>query len=186
MSDSDPEISLSHEAEIADVEPNMNDLIDDTTIDPKDIQALTLAISGIAEAIVRKVVTASLSSVVPPLVLQSVQAILPETLPPLVMDRLPGVAEEQLRTLTPELMDNSVAAQQPLLKEVVEEITRQSLPGMIGPMVEQLVKETIHTEVQKLLSTTGLEIVEKIAWEIVPSQAEIEVKKEIERLTADA
>jgi hypothetical protein len=29
-------------------------------------------------------------------------------------------------------------------------------------------------------------VLEKIAWEVVPSQAEIEIKKEIVRLSADA
>jgi hypothetical protein len=44
----------------------------------------------------------------------------------------------------------------------------------------------IQEQTQKMLETTGLAVIEKIAWEIVPSQAEIEVKREIERLTADA
>ena len=57
---------------------------------------------------------------------------------------------------------------------------------MLGPIIEQLTKDTLQPEIEKFLHSVGGAVLEKIAWEVVPSQAEIEIKKEIVRLSADA
>jgi hypothetical protein len=163
-----------------------NGRADNPTIDPKDITALTLAISGIAEGIVRKVIADKLESLVPPLMEQSVKNLFPKSIPSLVAAELPKLADEQLRALLPHLIESALASQQAMLKESMEETTRQALPGLMGPIIERLAKDSLEPEIQKYLKSSGAEVIEKIAWEIVPSQAEIEVKKEIERLSADA
>jgi hypothetical protein len=159
------EVRLSEDVLVASADTNGLSS-DSAAIDPKDMQALTVAISQIADSIVRKTVENSLSNLLPPLLEQSLRTMLPEYLPALL-----GAA---------------VADQKSLLKETAEEVTRQALPGLMGPIIERLAKDMIQEQAQKMLETTGLAVIEKIAWEIVPSQAEIEVKKEIERLTADA
>jgi hypothetical protein len=156
------------------------------TIDTKDITALALAISGIAEGIIRKIIDNRLESLLPPLMEQSVKNLFPECVPPIVAAELPKLADEQLRALLPRLVESALASQQAVLKESIEDATRQALPGLMGPLIERLTKETLESEIQKFLNTSGVDMIEKIAWEVVPSQAEIEVKKEIERLSADA
>ena len=156
------------------------------TIDTKDITALALAISGIVEGIIRKIIDNRLESLLPPLIEQSVKNLFPECVPPVVAAELPKLADEQLRALLPRLVESALASQQAVLKESIEDATRQALPGLMGPLIERLTKETLESEIQKFLNTSGVDMIEKIAWEVVPSQAEIEVKKEIERLSADA
>lgn len=183
---SDPghDASLSDSPDI--IVADTNGLSEDFTIDEKDIKALTLAISGITEGIVRKVVEAKLESLVQPLVEQSVKNLLAESLPQQVAAELPKLAEEQIAALLPGLVQTALAGQQALLKESIAEVARQDLPGLIDPIIERLAKDHLESEVQQLLKTSGPAMIEKIAWEVVPSQAEIEVKKEIDRLSADA
>ena len=154
--------------------------------DPKDVEALTLAISEMIEGIVRKVVEIRLASLLPPLIEQSVKNLLPDSVVSVVTAQLPRLVDEPIRALLPGLVESALASQHEALKESIEGATRDALPALIDPIVERLAADTLQSEVQKLLKTSGLEVIEKIAWEIVPSQAEIEVKKEIERLTADA
>ena len=178
------DVSLSESPDLT--ADDSNGLAETPTIDPKDITALTLAISGIAEGIVRKVVADKLESLVPPLMEQSVKNLFPKSVTSLVASELPKLADEQLRALLPRLIESALASQQALLKESIEDTTRQALPGVMGPIIERLAKDSLEPEIQKFLKTAGAEVIEKIAWEVVPSQAEIEVKKEIERLSADA
>jgi hypothetical protein len=169
------------------IQENIHEAFPDRNgIDDKDFKALTMALSGIAESIVRKVIQESLPSILPPLIEQAIKNTLPESLPGVVKELLPHVAEEGLQTMMPGLLEQAVAGQQTLIREKVEEVTREALPGLMGPIVERLSKDAIQSEVRRIMDTTGQEIIEKVAWEIIPSQAEIEVKKEIERLTADA
>ena len=183
-SHSGQDMSLSESPDL--ITEDSNGLAENPTIDPKDITALTLAISGIAEGIVRKVIADKLESLVSPLIEQSVKNLLPKSMPYLVAAELPNLADEQLRALLPRLIESALAGQQATLKESMEETTRQALPGLMGPIIERLAKESVEPEIQKFLKSSGAEMIEKIAWEVVPSQAEIEVKKEIARLSADA
>ena len=117
---------------------------------------------------------------------QSVKNLFPECVPPIVAAELPKLADEQLRALLPRLVESALASQQAILKESIEDATRQALTGLMGPIIERLTKDSLQSEIQKFLNASGADVIEKIAWEVVPSQAEIEVKKEIERLSADA
>jgi hypothetical protein len=183
-SHSGPDVTLSENPSI--IADDADGLSEHPTIDPKDITALTLAISSIAEGIIRKVIDNRLESLLPPLMEQSVKNLFPECVPPVVAAELPKLADEQLRTLLPRLVESALAGQQAVLKESIEDATRQALPGLAGPLIERLTKDSLESEIQKFLTTSGVDVIEKIAWEVVPSQAEIEVKKEIERLSADA
>lgn len=93
--------------------------------------------------------------------------------------------EQSLNATVPALVQNAVAEEQVLIKETVQETTRQTLPGMVGPILDRLAQEIIRDEVRKLMGEAAKEIIEKIAWEVIPLQAETEVKKEIERLTTE-
>ncbi len=146
-----------------------NGVPDDLSIDEKDIKALTLAISGIVEGIARKVIEDRLESLLPSLVEQSVKNLLPESVPQLVAAELPRL----------------VVDQEAMIKESVEKATHQALPELLEPIIERLVTNAVQPELQKFLSSSGARVIEKIAWEIVPAQAEIEVRKEIARLSAD-
>ena len=181
--DTSSDVSLPESSEI--IVADTHGLSEDLTIDPKDMKALTFAISGIVEGIVRKVIEVKLDSLLQPLIEQSVKNLLPESLP-LVTAELPKLAEEHLAALLPGLIESALAGQQATIKESVEEVTRQSLPGVLGPIIEQLTKDTLQPEIEKFLNSVGGAVLEKIAWEVVPSQAEIEIKKEIVRLSADA
>ena len=181
--DTSSDVSLPESSEI--IVADTHGLSEDLAIDPKDMKALTFAISGIVEGIVRKVIEVKLDSLLQPLVEQSVKNLLPESLP-LVTAELPKLAEEHLAALLPGLIEAALAGQQATIKESVEEVTRQSLPGMLGPVIERLTKDTLQPEIEKFLNSAGGAMLEKIAWEVVPSQAEIEIKKEIVRLSADA
>ncbi len=76
---------------------------------------------------------------------------------------------ETWKTL-PSLVEAAVAEEKVLMTETVQEMTRKALPDVLKPMVEQLAKE----------------IIEKVARDVVGAKAEAAVKKEIERLTAEA
>ncbi len=78
-------------------------------------------------------------------------------------------AEESLKKMVPGLVETAVSEEKVLIKETVQEVTRKALPDLLNPMLEQLAKE----------------IIEKVARDVVGAKAESEVKKEIERLTAE-
>jgi hypothetical protein len=175
MSDSTDDI-LSRSMRVED------DLSDDAAAE--NSKSLALAITNIVENIVRKELRDTLPARLEPLIEQSLKELLPEALPGLVASALPDLANEQLLAMTPPLVESAIAGQQEVIKETVEDVARHTLPGLIGPIMERLSKDILQQEVRKLLDTTGQEIVEKVAWEVVPVHAEIEVRREIERLTA--
>ena len=78
------------------------------------------------------------------------------------------MARKMVQDALPGLVEKAVAEEKVLIKETVQEVTRQALPGLLKPIVDQLAKE----------------IIDKVTREIVPDHAEAAVKKEIERLTA--
>jgi hypothetical protein len=160
------DISLSESHVLA---IDANGVPEDISIDEKDIKALTLAISSIVEGIARKVIEDRLENLLPPLVEQSVKTLLPESVSPLLAAELPRLLVDQ----------------KAMIKESVEQVTRQALPDLTEPVVERLAPGVLQSEIHKLLATTGTAVIEKIAWEIVPAQAEIEVRKEIARLSAE-
>ena len=182
--DTGPDVNPTESSEI--IVADSNGLSEDLAIDSKDMKALTLAVSGIVEGIVRKVTEVRLESVLQPLIEQSVKNLLSESFPSLVAAELPKLVQEHLTTLLPSLIEAALAGQQGTIKQSVEEVARQSLPSMLGPIIEQLTKDTLQPEIEKFLHSVGGAVLEKVAWEVVPSQAEIEIKKEIVRLSADA
>jgi hypothetical protein len=160
------DISLSESHVLTAIEANGPE---ELSIDEKDIKALTVAISGIVEGIARKVIEDRLENLLPPLVEQTVKNLLPESVSTLVAAELPRLMVDQ----------------KALIKESVEQATRQAMPDLIEPIIERLAPTVLQTEIHKHLATTGAAVIEKIAWEIVPAQAEIEVRKEIARLSSE-
>src|SRR5712692_268632 len=94
-----------------------------------------------------------------------VRTIARDTVPSLLTQQV----EEALKKMVPGLVETAVCEEKVLIKESVQEVTRKALPDVRKPRVEQLAAETI----------------EKVARDVVRSNAEPEVKKEIERLTAE-
>jgi hypothetical protein len=86
---------------------------------------------------------------------------------------LSKIAEDMARKMVqdalPGLVEKAVAEEKVLINETVQEMTRQALPDLLKPIVDQLAQD----------------IIDKVAREIVPDHAEAAVKKEIERLTAE-
>ena len=142
-----------------------------------DIQALTTAIVTVAENTLRKLVG--------------------DAVPPLIKPHI----EQSLKSMVPGLIENAVAEEKVLIKETAQELARQALPGLLAPIIERMAKDLlleevhkfvsgtakdiIHEEARKLVSETAKEIIEKVVWDVVPSQAEAEVKKELERLSVE-
>ena len=79
------------------------------------------------------------------------------------------MARKMVQDALPGLVEKAVAEEKVLISETVQEMTRQALPDLLKPIVDQLAQE----------------IIDKVAREIVPDHAEAAVKKEIERLTAE-
>ena len=79
------------------------------------------------------------------------------------------VARKMVQDALPGLVEKAIAAEKVLINETVQEMTRQALPDLLKPIVDQLAQD----------------IIDKVAREIVPDHAEAAVKKEIERLTAE-
>lgn len=80
------------------------------------------------------------------------------------------MARKMVQDALPGLVEKAVAAEKVLINETVQEMTRQALPDLLKPIVDQLAQD----------------IIGKVAREIVPDHAEAAVKKEIERLSAEA
>ena len=79
------------------------------------------------------------------------------------------MARKMVQDALPGLVEKAIAAEKVLINETVQEMTRQALPDLLKPIVDQLAQD----------------IIDKVAREIVPDHAEAAVKKEIERLTAE-
>ena len=79
------------------------------------------------------------------------------------------MARKMVQDALPGLVEKAIAAEKVLINETVQEATRQALPDLLKPLVDQLAQD----------------IIDKVAREIVPDHAEAAVKKEIERLTAE-
>ena len=79
------------------------------------------------------------------------------------------MARKMVQDALPGLVEKAIAAEKVLINETVQEVTRQALPDLLKPIVDQLAQD----------------IIDKVAREIVPDHAETAVKKEIERLTAE-
>ncbi len=87
---------------------------------------------------------------------------------------LSKLAEDMARKMAqdalPGLVEKAVAEEKVLITETVQEVARKALPDLLKPIVDQAAKE----------------IIEKVARDVVGEVAETEVKKEIERLSAEA
>ncbi len=95
-----------------------------------------------------------------------VRTIALDTVPSLLKEQV----EESLKKMVPTLVEAAVAEEKVLIRETVQEVTRKALPDLLRPMVPQLAEA----------------IIEKVARDVVGAKAETEIKKEIERLTAEA
>ena len=71
-----------------------------------------------------------------------------------------------------------------LAEDMARKMVRDALPGLVEKAIaaeKVLIKETVEEMTRQLAQ----EIIDKVAREIVPDHAEAAVKKEIERLTAE-
>src|SRR2546430_6388149 len=89
--DTGPDVNPTESSEI--IVADSNGLSEDLAIDSKDMKALTLAVSGIVEGIVRKVTEVRLESVLQPLIEQSVTNLLSASFPSLVAAEPPKPAQ---------------------------------------------------------------------------------------------
>src|SRR2546425_6877007 len=108
--------------------------------------------------------------------------------------------DESLKKLVPRLVQTAVSEEKVLIKETTQETTREALPDLLRPLVEQFAKEifdmkdTVQETARKampdllkpIVEQLGKDIIEKVVRDVVGAKAEAEVKKEIERLTAEA
>src|SRR6266571_1552133 len=157
-----------------------------------DLTPLTTAITKVAEDVVRTIA----QDMVPYLLTQQVDESLKKLVPRLVQT---AVSEEKvlIKETTQEALPDLL---RPLveqfakeifdMKDTVQETARKAMPDLLKPIVEQLDKEIIEKAMPNLLKPIveqlGKEIIEKVVRDVVGAKAEAEVKKEIERLTAEA
>ncbi len=86
------------------------------------------------------------------------------------LSKLAGdMARKMVQDSLPGLVEKALAEEEVLIKETVQEMTRQALPDLLKPIVDQLAQD----------------IIGKVAREIVQDNAEAAVQKEIARLTAE-
>lgn len=135
---------------------------DGPVLSEEDLEALTSAVARVAEGMLRKIARDALPALIKPQI------------------------EQSLKAAVPGLVESAVLQEKALMKETVQDVTRQVLPGMVAPILDRLATEIVQEETRKFMGEAAKEIVEKAVWEIVPLLAEAEVKKEIERLTAEA
>jgi hypothetical protein len=150
-----------------------------------DLTALTTAIAKVAEDMVRTIaqdtvpallkqqVEESLIKMVPSLVEAAVaeeKVLIRETVEEVTRKALPDLLRPMIQQMVPSLVEAAVAEEKVLIRETAQEITRKALPDLLRPMVPQLAEA----------------IIEKVARDVVGAKAETEIKKEIERLTAEA
>src|SRR5437899_11881450 len=95
--DPSPDVNPTESSEI--IIADSNGLSEDLAIDPKDMKALTLAVSGIVEGMVRKVTEVRLESLLTPLIEQSEKNLLSECLHTRVASELPKLTQQQLTRL---------------------------------------------------------------------------------------
>ena len=85
----------------------------------------------------------------------------------------PTVSPEELRTM-------AEAATAKLAQELFAQ-----LPPIQPPTVsEEMIRSVMDESIAKVVRETAREVIEKIAWEVIPQLAEVLIKEEIERLKA--
>jgi hypothetical protein len=80
------------------------------------------------------------------------------------------LARKMVQDVLPGLVEKAVAEEKVLITETVQEAARKALPDLLKPIIDQAAKT----------------VIEKVARDVVGEIAETEVKKEIERLSAEA
>lgn len=80
------------------------------------------------------------------------------------------MARKMVQDALPGLVEKAVAEEKVLITETVQEAARKALPDLLKPIIDQAAKT----------------VIEKVARDVVGEIAETEVKKEIERLSAEA
>ena len=160
-----------------------------------DLTPLTTAITKVAEDVVRTIA----QDMVPYLLTQQVEESLKKLAPGLIQTAvseekvlLKETAQETAREALPDLlrpMVEQLAKEIFDMKDTVQETARKAMPDLLKPIVEQLDKEIIEKAMPNLLRPIveqfGKDIIEKVARDVVGAKAEAEVKREIQRLTAE-
>ena len=162
-----------------------------------DIRAVTTAMTQLIENLLRSMVQETVPDLVKLQVEQTLKSLLPELVQraiaqeqDLITESAQSIARDQLRETLPGSLDRIAT---PLIEsevrrlfeesaqQSVESATREMLPGLLN----QIGPPLIENEVRRLMAESAQTIIEKVVWDVVPSQAELEVKKEIARLQAE-
>lgn len=87
----------------------------------------------------------------------------------------------------------SVAVSEEMLRSMAEETVARmakevfaNLPPVQPPIVsEEMLQKVLEESVAKIVRETARQVIEKVAWEVIPDLAEMLIKAEIERLKAE-
>ena len=93
----------------------------------------------------------------------------------------------------PETEAPSVAVSEDMLRSMAQEtVTRMAkevfakLPPVQPPAIsEEMLRKVLEESVAKIVRETARQVIEKVAWEVIPDLAEMLIKAEIERLKAE-
>src|SRR3989442_173949 len=132
-----------------------------------DLPPLTTAITRLAEDVVRTIA----QDMVPYLLTQQV--------------------DESLKKLVPRLVQTAVSEEKVLIKETTQETTREALPDLLRPLVEQFAKEifdmkdTVQETARKAMPDLLKPIVEQLDKEIIEKAMPNLLKPIVEQLGKD-
>ena len=107
--------------------------------------------------------------------------------------QLPEAREYVPPRYEPEAEAPSVAVSEDMLRSMAQEtVTKMAkeifakLPPVQPPAVsEEMLQKVLAASVAKIVRETAREVIEKVAWEVIPDLAEMLIKAEIERLKAE-
>jgi len=107
--------------------------------------------------------------------------------------QLPEAREYVPPRYEPEAEAPSVAVSEDMLRSMAQEtVTRMAkeifakLPPVQPPAIsEEMLQKVLAASVAKIVRETAREVIEKVAWEVIPDLAEMLIKAEIERLKAE-
>jgi hypothetical protein len=108
-----------------------------------------------------------------------------------------GIAEEAVAKIAKETFAKAPPASSPMLpeselrsmaEETFSKIAREVFKDMTPPIPkisEETVRRGISEAVSAIAREVAREVIEKVAWEVIPQLAEVLIKEEIERLKAE-
>jgi hypothetical protein len=87
----------------------------------------------------------------------------------------------------------SVAVSEDMLRSIAEETVAKmakevfaKLPPVQPPTIsEEMLQKVLEESVAKIVRETARQVIEKVAWEVIPDLAEMLIKAEIERMKAE-